>query len=77
MWRIASKNDLERLDTAAYLILKDVGVHIDDKRCLEYLKDAPVEIDEKELIVKFPEYWLRENIKVSAYMGFGVKRFEG
>lgn len=62
MWRIAPKEDLERIDNAAYHILSEMGVHIDDKDCIEYLKDSPVEIDEKELIVKFPEYWVREMI---------------
>ena len=62
MWRIASKEDLQRIDDAAYHILSEMGVHIDDKDCIEYLKDAPVEIDEKELIVKFPEYWVKEMI---------------
>ncbi|TFG20339.1 MAG: hypothetical protein EU530_03510 [Promethearchaeota archaeon] len=62
MWRIATKDQLEVLDNAAYKILSEMGVHIDDKDCIKYLKDAPVEIDEKELIVKFPEYWVREMI---------------
>ena len=62
MWRIAAKEDLEIIDNAAYHILSEMGVHIDDKDCIEYLKDAPVKIDEQELIVKFPEYWVREMI---------------
>ncbi|GAH85049.1 unnamed protein product, partial [marine sediment metagenome] len=39
MWRIASKEDLERIDNVAYHILSEMGVHIDDKDCIEYLKD--------------------------------------
>jgi trimethylamine--corrinoid protein Co-methyltransferase len=62
MWRIASKEQLEIIDNAAYHILSEMGVHIDDKDCIEYLKDSPVEIDEEELIAKFPEYWVREMI---------------
>ncbi|GAI51074.1 unnamed protein product [marine sediment metagenome] len=62
MWRIFTKEELEIIDNAAYNILSEMGVHIDDKDCVEYLKDTPVEIDEKELIVKFPEYWIREMI---------------
>ncbi len=62
MWRIGTKEELEILDNAAYNLLSEMGVHIDDKDCIQYLKDAPVEIDEKELIVKFPEYWVREMI---------------
>lgn len=62
MWRIGTKEELQILDNAAYNILSEMGVCIDDKDCIEYLKDAPVEIDEKELIVKFPEYWVREMI---------------
>lgn len=60
MWRIATKDQLEIIDNAAMTVLSEVGVHIDDKDCIEYYKDAPVEIDENELIVKFPEYWIRE-----------------
>ncbi|HMF31726.1 MAG TPA: trimethylamine methyltransferase family protein [Candidatus Lokiarchaeia archaeon] len=60
MWRIGTKDELEMLDNAACKILSEMGVCIDDKDCIEYLKDAPVEIDEKELIVKFPEDWVRE-----------------
>jgi trimethylamine--corrinoid protein Co-methyltransferase len=62
MWRICSKEELSILDNAAYSILSDMGVHIDDIDCIKYLKDAPVEIDEKELIVKFPEWWVRSMI---------------
>lgn len=60
MWRIGTKEELEILDNAACNILSEMGVYIDDKDCIEYLKEAPVEIDEKEMIVKFPEYWVRE-----------------
>lgn len=62
LMRLASKEDLETFGNAAYRILSEMGVYIDDKDCIEYLKDTPVEIDEKELIVKFPEYWVREMI---------------
>ncbi|NVM18618.1 MAG: trimethylamine methyltransferase family protein [Candidatus Lokiarchaeota archaeon] len=62
LMRLASKDQLKIFDNAAYRILSEMGVHIDDKDCIEYLKDSPVEIDEKELIVKFPEYWVREMI---------------
>jgi trimethylamine:corrinoid methyltransferase-like protein len=62
MGRIATKEQLEILDNAAMTVLSEVGVHIDDKDCIQYYKDAPVEIDENELIVKFPEYWIREMI---------------
>jgi trimethylamine--corrinoid protein Co-methyltransferase len=62
MWRIGTREELEILDNAAYNLLSEMGVCIDDKACIEYLKDAPVEIDENELIVKFPEDWVREMI---------------
>lgn len=62
MWRIFTKEELEMFDNAAYHLLSEMGVHIDDEDCIKYLKDAPVEIDEKELIVKFPEDWVREMI---------------
>ncbi len=60
LWRICQKDELELIDTAAYDILQNMGVCIDDADCIKYLKDAPVQIDEKELIVKFPEWWVRQ-----------------
>jgi trimethylamine--corrinoid protein Co-methyltransferase len=63
MWKPATKDEVSRFDAAAYEILRDVGVYIDDKDIISTFKDTPVEIDEKELIVKFPEDWIREMIK--------------
>jgi len=62
MWRIYNKEELEIIDAAACNILSEMGVHIDDKECIEYLKDAPVDVDEENLVVKFPEYWIKEMI---------------
>jgi len=62
MWRMLTKEECELLDAAAYNVLSEMGVKIDDKECIEYLKDTPVEIDEKTLIARFPEYWIREMI---------------
>lgn len=60
--RMATAEQLKLYDSAAYRILSEMGVHIDDKEAIEYFKDTPVEIDEKELIFRFPEYWVREMI---------------
>lgn len=63
MWRPITNDEMHLFDAAAYKILSDVGVCIDDKDCIATFKDAPVEIDEKELIIKFPEYWIKEMIR--------------
>ena len=60
MWRMLNRNELEILDNHACRVLSEMGVHIDDKDCIEYFKDTPIEVDEKELIAKFPEYWIKE-----------------
>jgi trimethylamine:corrinoid methyltransferase-like protein len=62
MWKPLTKDEITCFDAAAYKILSEVGVYIDDKDCIDTFKDAPVEIDEKELIIKFPEYWIKEMV---------------
>ncbi|MHA1268837.1 MAG: trimethylamine methyltransferase family protein [Candidatus Helarchaeota archaeon] len=63
MWRPATKEEMRLFDEAAIKILSEVGVHIDDKECINTFKDTPVEIDEKELIIKIPEYWIRDMLR--------------
>lgn len=63
MWTPATKEEMQLFDAAAMKILNEVGVHIDDKDIIETYKDTPAEIDDKELIVRFPEYWIREMLK--------------
>ncbi|MHA1694058.1 MAG: trimethylamine methyltransferase family protein [Candidatus Helarchaeota archaeon] len=62
LWKPCTKEELEIFDAAAYHILSEMGVHIDEKDALKTFKDTPVEIDEKKMIFKFPEYWIREMI---------------
>ncbi len=63
LWNPLTKDEVDIFDNAAYNILANVGVHIDDMDCINTFKDAPVEIDEKELIIKFPEDWVKDMLK--------------
>jgi trimethylamine:corrinoid methyltransferase-like protein len=69
---------MELLDAGAYGIFSDMGVCINDKGHIQELKDTPIQIDEKELNLKFPECWVCEmltkvpkNVTLSGTKGRG------
>ncbi|MEM3585834.1 MAG: trimethylamine methyltransferase family protein [Candidatus Jordarchaeaceae archaeon] len=63
LWKLLDKEDLNILDTAAYKILEDVGVFIDDEELLKMTEEMGCTIDHgKKLVKDIPEYIVKDNV---------------
>ncbi|MFX1363066.1 MAG: trimethylamine methyltransferase family protein [Promethearchaeota archaeon] len=63
-WKLLNKSELDIIDKAAYKILNDVGVFVDDEELLKMAESMGGKVDyEKKVVTQIPEDVLRENVK--------------
>lgn len=60
-----SESDVEKIHGATLKILKDTGVHIEDKETLEMLSENGCEIDSGKGVVRFPENVVMDSLQKS------------
>ncbi|MGQ9721970.1 MAG: trimethylamine methyltransferase family protein [Candidatus Jordarchaeum sp.] len=64
LWKLLGKEDLDIIDAAAYKILHDVGVFIDDEELLKMVEKMGGSVNyEKKLVTEIPEHVVKENVK--------------
>ncbi|MEM1718141.1 MAG: trimethylamine methyltransferase family protein [Candidatus Jordarchaeales archaeon] len=64
LWRVLDREELEIIDNAAYKILKDVGVFIDDKEMLKMAEEMGCSVNyETKLVTDVPEHVVREQVR--------------
>jgi len=64
LWKLLNKEELDIIDAAAYKILNDVGVFMDDDELLKMTEKMGCEVDYgKKVVTKIPEYLVKENVR--------------
>jgi trimethylamine--corrinoid protein Co-methyltransferase len=59
---IFTKDEIKEIDFATMDVLSTVGVYVSDAKAREVYKNAGCEVDEKNKVVKIPEYLVRDCI---------------
>jgi len=63
LWKLLYKEELDVIDAAAYEILRDVGVFVDDAELLKMAEKMGCSVDyEKKVVTGIPEYMVKENV---------------
>jgi len=64
LWNVCNREELEIIDNAAYKILNDVGVFMDDADLLKNAEKMGFSVDYgKKVVTAIPEYIVRENVR--------------
>ncbi|MFX0089854.1 MAG: trimethylamine methyltransferase family protein [Candidatus Hodarchaeota archaeon] len=64
VWKLLNKSELDIIDKAAYKILNDVGVFMDDKELLKMAEEMGGKVDyEKKVVSQIPEDVVKENVE--------------
>ena len=63
LWKLLNREELGIIDNAAYKILNDVGVFMDDAELLKNAEKMGFSVDyEKKVVTEIPEHIVRENV---------------